>query len=105
MYLDEGWPFFCIRRNMDSITVVRPVALAMNVGVTLVCLISITFVVERLERSRLQFGLTTLVAVVTSIAILLAFWQWNAGQQENVVLPGPPFVSDNDYVPLSFSEH
>jgi len=103
MYLDEGWPFIGVRRNLDTITVVRPVALAIDGALALVCLLSTAFVVERLERSNLRFGLSSLIAAVTSLAVLLAFWQWN-GQQANVVLPWPQNANIEGYVRLDGGE-
>jgi len=58
---------------------------------------SIGVVVERLERSRWRFGLSSAINAVTTIAVLLGFWQW-----EGVL--GAPLLGRypelREYIPL-----
>lgn len=72
----------------------------MDFLVAFLCLTSVAFVVERLERSRGQFGVTTLVAFVTSIGLLLSLWRLNA----QINAQGAPFDPGWGYNTLRFYE-
>lgn len=79
----KDWPLRSTARDLfapHKPMAVDSAALTINVSVALACVIAVGVVVERIERARLQFRLSSALVVMMVVALLLAFWRWDAAQ-------------------------
>jgi len=92
----------CVRNEFGDITV-DGLALAVDCILAVACLIAVAFVAERLERKGLRFGISTLLTIIAVLAVLMAFWRWDA---QVLTVDYGDFVGLDDvtYIPLSFIE-
>ena len=100
MYV-EGWPMIRIRAD-NAETTTDTLALLVDCIWVVGSLASVAFIMERVRQSGASFRLPTMLRFVAAVALLSAFWRWDAQVADQVAWPARDDSSALTYLPLAF---